>query len=102
MLRSGLATPLATAYSGPGVERTARSQARGSVLKPIIDVEGGEVAGHRVLQPQQTSGGAQQKFPSVGRVARSEAPGNSPVLLVGTDGAGAAGKLSGRINNYLG
>ena len=97
-----LAPGLATAYSGPRVERTARSQTRGSILKSIIDVERGEVAGHGALQPQQTPGGAHQNLPSVGRVARPEAPGHSPVLLVRTDGPRAPGKLSGRINNYLG
>ena len=96
------ATLLATAYSGPGVERTADCQARRSVLKSIIDVEGGEVAGHGALQPQQTSAGAHQDLPSLGCVARPETSANSPVLLVGTDGPGAAGKLPGRINNYLG
>ena len=93
---------LATAYSGPGVERTAHCQTGGSVLKSIIDVERGEVTGHGALQPQQTPGGAHQNLPSVGCVARPEASGHSPVLLVRTEGPRAPGKLSGRINNYLG
>ena len=97
-----LAPGLATAYSGPRVERTAHSQTGGSVLKSIIDVERGEVAGHRVLQPQQTSGGVHQNLPSTGSISRPDAPGKSPVLMVRTDGPTSPGKLSWRIYNYLG
>ena len=95
-------TALATAYSGPGVERTARGQARLSVLKIIIDVERGEVTGHRVLQPHQASRRAHQHLASIGRVPGSESPRDSIGLLEVVAGPAASGELSGRVNNYLG
>ena len=94
-------TALATAYSGPGVERTARGQARLSVLKIIIDVERGEVTGHRPLQSQQTSRGAHQHLASIGRISRPQASGHSLAFVQMMTSAGASGKLSWRVNNYL-
>ena len=92
---------LATAYSGPRVQRTAGSKARLAVLETIINVERGEVTGHRPLQSQQTSRGAHQHLASIGRISRPQASGHSLAFVQMMTSAGASGKLSWRVNNYL-